>query len=84
MTKRKTRKPATAEDRILQLSNDLSEGIDSGTRAEWMAAARYFRDHLDTVQRELDALMADLILVAHADGARAFALRSLQEKVNRR
>jgi hypothetical protein len=38
-------------DRILQLSNDLTENINSGTREEWMAVAEFWRDLYEHQQR---------------------------------
>ena len=43
-----------AEERILQLSNDLAEGIrGTGSRWEWMMVAAYWRDSED---RHIEAL----------------------------
>lgn len=47
---------AVNEERILQLSNDLSEGIKSGTVKEWRAVAYYFRHKLDTAHNDINAI----------------------------
>lgn len=70
MKPKPSRKPATAhsrraplallaaidEKRILQLSNDMSEGIKSGTTREWRAVAYYFRHKLDTAYNDINAI----------------------------
>lgn len=45
-----------SEARILQLSNDLSEDIESGTVEEWRAVALYFRKQVDAHQIALSEL----------------------------
>lgn len=47
---------AISEERVLQLSNDLSEGIASGSVREWRAVAKYFRDALDQAHNDLNAI----------------------------
>jgi len=47
---------AVNEERILQLSNDLSEGIKSGTVCEWRSVAKYFRDALDKAHNDINAI----------------------------
>jgi hypothetical protein len=46
-SKTKTIAAKITEKRILQLSNDLSENIATGTTQEWRAVAKYFRDQFD-------------------------------------
>lgn len=38
-----------SRERILQLSNDLSENMRTGTTEEWRAVALYFRGELDAL-----------------------------------
>lgn len=45
-----------SEDRILQLSNDMSEGIASGTVKDWRAVAKYFRDQLDRAHNDINSI----------------------------
>ena len=40
-----------SEDRCLQLSNDLSEDIASGTLREWRGVASFWRDRFDEASR---------------------------------
>ena len=42
-----------SEERILQLSNDVSEGIASGDVKDWRAVALYFRQQLDLAERRM-------------------------------
>ena len=42
-----------SEERILQLSNDISEDIKSGTLSEWRAVAVYFRSLFDKERRDI-------------------------------
>lgn len=50
-----------SEDRIAQLSNDLSEGIHSGTVAEWRKVALYFREKSDIQYRNIISIK-DIII----------------------
>ncbi len=45
-----------SEDRILGLSNDLSENIKSGSVSEWRAVAYYFRQKLDAAINDINAI----------------------------
>lgn len=75
--KKPTRKPLKLladikEERILQLSNDLSEGIKSGTVKEWRTVAMYYRkvlDHAYTIRPSVSALLlgTDLITTARTE-----------------
>lgn len=47
---------AISEERILQLSNDLSEDIASGTVLEWRRVAKYFRDQLDRAHNDINSI----------------------------
>jgi len=47
-----------SEERILQLSNDLNEGIESGSIKEWRAVALYFRTELDKLTPPRSSLAA--------------------------
>jgi hypothetical protein len=44
------------EERILQLSNDLSENIKSGTVKEWRSVAYYFRHKLDQAHNDINSI----------------------------
>lgn len=44
------------EKRILQLSNDLSEGIASGTVQDWRAVALYFRVGQDNAHADINSI----------------------------
>ena len=48
-------------DRILQITNDAAEGIRSGTREEWVAAAMYWRDANNAMWLELGKLRSSMI-----------------------
>ncbi len=50
-----------SEDRILQLSNDMSEDMASGTTAEWRAVALYFRNEVDDQQNRINAMRGEVI-----------------------
>lgn len=56
------------EERILQLSNDLSEGIrGTGSRWEWMMVAAYWRDSQDVSMRAcLDLVSKCTHIACHA------------------
>ena len=42
----------TTDERCLQLSNDLAENIESGTRAEWKDVARFWQtEHAKEIHR---------------------------------
>lgn len=74
--KRKKAKPLVAkcsEERILKLSNDVSENMASGTVGEWRAVALYFRNELDKLYRVRMSLAALNI----AEDMRACALREV-------
>ena len=45
-----------SEERILQLSNDMSEGIASGTVGEWRAVAQYFRNQVDKAHNDINSI----------------------------
>ena len=65
------------EDRILQLSNDLSEGIESGTVQEWRAVTKYFRNEFDKLFNETRHLRALAVELSVAESLRAHALPEL-------
>lgn len=53
------RKPISksiSEERILKLSNDLSEGIKSGTVEEWRTVARYWRNCHDMTLNKINSV----------------------------
>jgi len=45
-----------SEKQILDLSNDMTEGITSGTVAQWRAVALYFRNKLDLAHNHINAI----------------------------
>jgi hypothetical protein len=49
-----------SEERILQLDNDLSEDIASGTVKDWRAVARYWRNQNDHLLNNLNAIRPSL------------------------
>ena len=59
-TKKHQKRPslvaAISEERILQLSNDLSEGIASGTVREWRAVAKWMHDQADKAQNDINSI----------------------------
>lgn len=57
--KRRPQKPVT-EERILQLSNDESEGTARGNLREWKAAALYFRREHDRLWNDVGALRCSI------------------------
>ena len=60
-------KPIT-EERILQLSNDHSEGIKSGTLREWKAVAQYHQNEHTRMWNELGTMRCHIAaLVASWD-----------------
>jgi hypothetical protein len=48
-----------SKERILQLSNDLSEDIQSGSVQDWRTVAQYFRDELDINSIRLSVAVID-------------------------
>lgn len=44
------------EERILQLSNDMSEDIRSGSVNDWRAVAKYFRNQLDRAHNDINSI----------------------------
>jgi hypothetical protein len=73
-----------SEARILQLSNDLSENIASGTVKEWRSVAYYFRQKLDTAEQDLSAIQTSIVAATTAEGMRNFALVEMSQWVKRR
>ena len=66
-----------SEERILQLSNDGSEDIESGTVQEWRAVALYFRNLFDKERQSVGALRMSLAALNIAEGMRGHALREI-------
>ncbi len=60
--------------RIYGLSNDLSEGIESGTTGEWRAVALHFRNELDRACRRERAIRDTLTALDIAERMRALAM----------
>ena len=66
-----------SEERILQLSNDVSEDIESGTVQEWRAVALYFRNLFDKERQSVGALRMSLSALNIAEEMRGHALREI-------
>ena len=64
---------ALSEERILQLSNDLSEGINSGTVKDWRAVAKYFRDQLDRAHNDINAIRPSVAAMVMGQNCVRFA-----------
>ncbi len=86
-TKRKKSKPALtasiSEERILQLSNDLSEDIASGSTAEWRSVALYFRKELDRAYNDLNAIRPTVAAMTAGLNMIAFAKAEMNQWINR-
>ena len=85
-TKRKTRKrnlkPVT-EARILQLSNDISEDITSGSLREWKAVALYFRREHDRVWNELGTVRCSIAATVGGRDIYSLGMKELTTWLNR-
>ena len=64
---------ASSEERILQLSNDLSEGIKSGSVKEWRTVAKYFRDQLDRAHNDINAIRPSVAAMVMGQNCVRFA-----------
>jgi hypothetical protein len=65
--------------RILQLSNDLSEGIASGTVREWRTVAEFFRQEHDTLYSRLQSMHSTLAALELGERMRNTALEEVSE-----
>lgn len=88
--KKKTYKPkkwklttSISEKRILQLSNDLSENIPSGTVQEWRSVAKYFRDKLDKAHNDLNSVRPSVAALVFGNKAAHFALSEMDAWLKR-
>lgn len=82
----KPKKPLVAaipEIRILQLSNDLSENVRSGTTEEWRAVALYFRNEVDRREHSLGSIRPSISAFLMAEKIRSLATRELQDWLDR-
>lgn len=77
MSKRKPLVKAISEERILQLSNDLSEDIRSGTVEEWRAVALYFRKELDASVNRLNQVRPSIAALVSAHKLNQYAMTEL-------
>lgn len=68
---------AISEERILQLSNDMSEGISSGTTKEWRAVAYYFRFKMDELKNRTTSLHSTLAALNLSEQMRTMALQEV-------
>lgn len=66
-----------SEERILQLSNDVSEGIASGNVREWRAVALYFRNLFDKQHQSIGALRMSLAALTISEEMRTHAVREI-------
>ncbi len=78
----KPRKPlpliaSIGEDRIAQLSNDLSEGIASGSTKEWRAVALHFRHKLDALHEQVTMMRGSVSALCLAENIRTNAIQEL-------
>ena len=79
-TKKPSRQPLVAhcpEERILQLSNDVSEGIASGSVREWRAVALYFRNLFDKERKSVASLCMSLAALNISEEMRGHAMREI-------
>lgn len=67
-----------SEERILDLSNDLSENVNSGTVREWRAVACYFRSELDRKSQDVAGLRISLTALAIGEEMKAQAMREIR------
>lgn len=80
------RKPLVAcisEERILQLSNDMSEDIRSGTVEEWRAVAKHFRTNHDRLWNELGVLRCEIVSAIHGDEIYQLGIKGLKTWLGR-
>lgn len=68
---------AISEEQILQLSNDMSEGISSGTTKEWRAVAYYFRFKMDELHNRTASLHSTLAALNLSEQMRTMALQEV-------
>ena len=74
--KHKKKKPVT-EERILQLSNDISEGIKSGNLREWIEVAKYFRREHDRLWNDLGRLRCEVAVLVTSQEMHRLASQGL-------
>lgn len=67
------------EERILQLSNDMSEDIQSGTTAEWRAVAMYFRNLFDKSIADFGEIRTNVSLLCLAEHMKSKTLKALNK-----
>lgn len=68
-----------SEERILQLSNDLAEGIVTGTVAEWRAVARYWQNSTESERRNMMKIKVALKWGEWSKSAKAIAEKEITE-----
>ena len=68
---------AISEERILQLANDMSEGISSGATKEWRAVAYYFRMKMDEIHNRTASLHSTLAALQLSEQMRSMALQEV-------
>lgn len=66
-----------SEERILQLANDVSEGIASGNVREWRAVALHFRNLFDKQHHSIGALRMSLAALTVSEEMRTHAVREI-------
>ena len=72
-----------SEERILGLSNDLSEVIASGNVREWRAVALYFRQQLDALQRKLNAVQPSIAALCTGGRMMTYGIQECQAWLDR-
>lgn len=68
-----------SEKRILQLSNDVSEDMASGTVREWRAVAVYFRNLFDQHNQKLVSLRSSVSSMMIGDELKKTAESEIKE-----
>ncbi len=65
--------------RVLELSNDLSEGEATGTLKDWRAVAYFWRAEADKTDRRLDVLLGAVRSLSMGDDLTAMGLKSARD-----
>lgn len=72
-----------SEERILQLSNDLSENIASGSLKEWRSVALYFRKELDRSYNDLNSMRPSIAAMTYGLDMVHFARQEMAQWLKR-
>ena len=71
------------EERILQLSNDLSEGMKSGTVQEWRSVAKYFRDQVDRAHNDINSIRPSVAAMVMGQNCVRYAHKEMEAWLKR-